>query len=834
MSGAILATVYFAADGQRGWTMGLGGLRLVTKNGGQEWTVESTGTDFGLSSVYFTADGQRGWAVGGGGTIVATTDGGQYWTPQSSGTQAFLKSVHFAGDGQHGWAAGEGGTILATEDGGQQWTRQTSGTNADLTSVQFAADGKRGWAVGYGTILSTTNGGHLWSPAYRQFPNALYFASLAVGLLCLVGLSHQPKPAPRESINDTPIGDSPAARLKADRLGAQRLVKTLYRFLSNPNTIPPLTLSIEAPWGKGKSSVLKMLQSLLEEHGTPTVWFNAWHYQKEDPLLAFLMEAIQKQAVPPLFSWRTPWFRMKLVSYRLWQRQGWVPLAVAIAIGWLWAARPEFIKPILDALPTWAQRFAPPAGFVAAALWSYGKLLRAFGTSPDDLLKEANQAFRLPSLRGKTDVRTDFQEELEDVLAALAPKRLVIILDDLDRCSPAQTVAVMESINYLSSIEGCFFVLGMDRDKVATAVGLQLGDAAIEERRRMDPVHPPETDVQKAKVRGEYATNYLKKIINMTVGVREPTPEEVRRYLSEPAWTDSREALKRILQRAAVLLGLLALVGVVWLMNREAPTMAPAEVAAVAPQPVPGGPITPPPVDGGKRPTETPPPLRGQTAPAPPKPDLTYMNWIFVGLSTALLLVIGRMLLRVRSGDAEDSEAFQKALSAFTPVIAHRYPSPREQKRFLNGLRLLASSAWEPDKSFFEWTAVLLGLFRKSFKESRERGVGPIRAANSAWCERGHLLERLGILRLEQAKKRESNPGLEACLVYLAVEGEKATKEWLEALSNYERAQLRTPDEEDRSFYEHACLGLGLDPWTLEPVRNENGGTGIPATAGAP
>jgi len=139
----------------------------------------------------------------------------------------------------------------------------------------------------------------------------------------------------------------------------------------------------------------------------------------------------------------------------------------------------------------------------------------------------------------------EFREELEDVLAALEPKRLVIFLDDLDRCSPAQTVAVMESINYLSSIEGCFFILGMDRDKVATAVGLQLGEAAIEERRRLHPERAPQMDSEKAAVRGEYAKDYLKKIINVTVGVRDPEPEEVERYLSEPQWEDAFEMLKK-------------------------------------------------------------------------------------------------------------------------------------------------------------------------------------------------------------------------------------------------------------------------------------------------
>jgi predicted KAP-like P-loop ATPase len=46
----------------------------------------------------------------------------------------------------------------------------------------------------------------------------------------------------------------------------------------------------------GKSSIMRMLESELRaKRAAVTVWFNAWHHQKEDQLLACLMEAVQKQ-----------------------------------------------------------------------------------------------------------------------------------------------------------------------------------------------------------------------------------------------------------------------------------------------------------------------------------------------------------------------------------------------------------------------------------------------------------------------------------------------------------------------------------------------------------
>ena len=58
------------------------------------------------------ADGQRGWAVGDDGTVLATKNGGESWQAQTSGTTKSLTSVYFAADGQRGWAVEQDGTVL--------------------------------------------------------------------------------------------------------------------------------------------------------------------------------------------------------------------------------------------------------------------------------------------------------------------------------------------------------------------------------------------------------------------------------------------------------------------------------------------------------------------------------------------------------------------------------------------------------------------------------------------------------------------------------------------------------------------------------------------------
>src|SRR5881398_501522 len=96
-------------------------------------------------------DANTGTVVGEHGTIVRTTDGGNSWTIQSSGTTQNLWAVSFV-DANNGTAVGESGTIVATTDGGAHWLPQTSGTAVQLRGVSFS-DTSNGTTVGEGGTI---------------------------------------------------------------------------------------------------------------------------------------------------------------------------------------------------------------------------------------------------------------------------------------------------------------------------------------------------------------------------------------------------------------------------------------------------------------------------------------------------------------------------------------------------------------------------------------------------------------------------------------------------------------------------------------------------------
>ncbi len=342
---ASLDSVHFTADGQRGWAVGANGMILATGDGGNKWTPQASGTAASLTSVNFTADGQRGWAVGDDGTILATGDGGNTWTPQTRDTRAQLYSVHFAADGQRGWAVGANGTILATGDGGNTWTPQASGTGASLTSVHFTADGQRGWAVGAGgPIVATGDGGRLWSALapYQRYWAPWYLATLALlafTLFLLLGLVETAQPG-SDADTGPSLADGAATLLRSDqpvadklfdRLGVRPAVEALSSFIRNRDTEPRVTIAVTDEWGSGKRSVMRILQTELEHAGFRTAWFNAWHHQQEGRQLTALFEAVRKQAVPRW--WRQPVSALRVRSRLIWGRGGFYrSVAVATAL----------------------------------------------------------------------------------------------------------------------------------------------------------------------------------------------------------------------------------------------------------------------------------------------------------------------------------------------------------------------------------------------------------------------------------------------------------------------------------------------------------------------
>jgi photosystem II stability/assembly factor-like uncharacterized protein len=709
-----LESIALSADGQRVVAVGQSGTILTSNDGGQGWTARASGTNQDLIGIALSADGQRAVAVGQSGTILTSNDGAQRWTAQTSGTNRYLNSIDhnsiaLSADGLRAVAVGQSGTTLTSRDGGQRWTAQALIRHESLISIALSGDGQRAVAVGFfSTILKSRDGGRNWNQSvvprqYARYPAPWYYISLLLCCALLYRAFSGRSSALQTGAAAIAASDAPAASIDQDRLDFAPLARGISRFLRNTETLPPLTLAITGEWGSGKSSLMGQVCDDLKTNDWRPVWFNAWHHQNEEQLLAALLVAVRDAGVPPLLSSQGIGFRLRLLHIRARQRVFATLLSImtlsliaALVVLHPDASQWQGLMSLLDVIkgkdgvPNVAalQSALPILGMIGVLI-AIGRAMRAFGVDPAVLLSSTMARFRLKDASAQTSFRMHFAEQFGEVTEALAHP-MVIVIDDLDRCEPDTILDVMEAVNFLTSSGKCYVIFGMATQRVQAALALSFKDIAGE-LAQFDGAGNDER-----KRRQEYARDYLEKLINIEILVprREDLPPS---RLLEPRKVTTLAPIADLMTKARRLWLLMPIAGAValgvWLASLMALPEAPK--TAAAPDPVPRA-----------APQETVAPRTTQT-PTPPKPtpqpnrlpnfvpgddkDVSPV-WFASAFGLLLLLGIGLFLQRLRQQAlaVEDTQAFKTAVKIWTPIATFTRNSPRSIKRFGNRIRYLA------------------------------------------------------------------------------------------------------------------------------------------------
>ena len=640
-----LHAVAFDAKGERGWAVGSDSHIIASENGGETWKVQpsrtkatlkaivvydgkarlavgekgtilqtddggtwherTSATKSALHAVSLDASAKRALAVGEGGVVLTTADGGVTWQRDKFSAGNTLWAVFLNASGQKGWMVGDSGTVVTTQDGGVRWEQRSIEPGTRLRSVAFADDGRRGVIVGHGfTIATTHDGGASWiRVTHRQYPAPWFYLASLLVLGLTVTLFYRAyvrgiEDASIKSITDKGESDEPIDSIEKDRLGFAPLVEGLVGYLRNRATVPPLTIAVSAPWGGGKSSVMKMLRTEMQSVGVRCVWFNAWHHQQEDLMVAALIESIRSQALPfwatregIVFRARLLWRRMcshpfvatvsisallLALSHLLGElfswaerkpsnQRGWVEYA-ADAISGIWdspdqgviADRHLFEKLLDGKLTEFAGGvvsavFGAPETFLysvelavlAAAivvLFLFG--IRSFPGSPAVLLATVASQFKIGEAQAQTSYRQRFKTHFSDVCESLRPRTMLIFIDDLDRCAPDKTAEMLEAINYLVNSGPCFVVVGMARDIVEAQLAIyfhRVADAHTASDAADGaslPASSSQADPAPALVadrsRTEYVRNYLRKLVNLEVHIPQMTRDKLFSLLDLP------------------------------------------------------------------------------------------------------------------------------------------------------------------------------------------------------------------------------------------------------------------------------------------------------------
>lgn len=207
------------------------------------------------------------------------------------------------------------------------------------------------------------------------------------------------------------LSDEPVETVADDLLGVSEIAASLVSLITASRASAPFTVAIDAGWGMGKSSLMRLMQARLAAEEVPTVWFNAWTSGPDalEVLIKSVLLRFDRNVVRRAYHRLVRRRRVVLVGR----------LVLAVSLGLLGLRR------LVDGI--WAQ-------------------LSADAKARDEIRDVVREMALEWVSQGGTGGR-----------------QLVVFIDDLDRCSAQVVLTVCEAIKLYLDVPGLVFVIGCDQ-----------------------------------------------------------------------------------------------------------------------------------------------------------------------------------------------------------------------------------------------------------------------------------------------------------------------------------------------------------------------------------
>ncbi|MEX2478612.1 MAG: P-loop NTPase fold protein [Gracilimonas sp.] len=232
------------------------------------------------------------------------------------------------------------------------------------------------------------------------------------------------------------------------------------------NTEEPLVVALDAKWGEGKTTFIKLWErDLLENHtDVIPIYYDAFKNDFSNEVFISIAVTIQKEitkyydriAINSFSEERIKFYQntAKKVGQEL------TKIAGTSAINFLSAG-------MVDTSNIWGHMLS--------------KAIKFDDLENEELTNEKYDAF----LEMQGTIRA-YRNELKSLLnleTENSPKKIVFFVDELDRCKPLFAVEVIEKIKHLFSTEGVQFVLSINKEQllntIRSAYGVSENEANI-------------------------------------------------------------------------------------------------------------------------------------------------------------------------------------------------------------------------------------------------------------------------------------------------------------------------------------------------------------------
>lgn len=268
---------------------------------------------------------------------------------------------------------------------------------------------------------------------------------------------------------------------KVDFLSNEAIATTIVNLLlDHPDR--PVTIGVHGDWGAGKSSILEMIEAGLEDHKeTLCLKFNGWRFQGFEDAKIALLEGIVTALIEKRPALTKATDKVKSIIRRI----DW--FKVAKNLGGLALTVTTGIPPVLQ---------------IQTALATLDAMVRDPNKRPsqdqvDAALDNAYSLLKPDTSKNVPEEINEFRKAFDDLLEEAHIDRLIVLIDDLDRCLPETAIETLEAIRLFVFTKRTAFVVAADEAMIEYAV------------RKHFPDLPSSTGPQ------TYARNYLEKLIQI-------------------------------------------------------------------------------------------------------------------------------------------------------------------------------------------------------------------------------------------------------------------------------------------------------------------------------
>ncbi|MBA4308510.1 MAG: NTPase KAP [Sphingopyxis sp.] len=283
-----------------------------------------------------------------------------------------------------------------------------------------------------------------------------------------------------------------------DLLYYEPIARTVVRLIDEKSD-EPLTIGVHGDWGAGKSSVLMMVQqSFSQKERVLCVRFNGWLFQGFEDAKAVLIETI----VDELLKHRSKSTKVVDQAKKVLRRVDW--MKAARGVGGL------------------AFTAATGIPHIASLRDLYDGLTGLVGKGRSEITLENLQEVSDQAGKILKDAAPEtapeqmhaFREEFEELLSSADIDRLVVLVDDLDRCLPETAIGTLEAIRLFLFVPRAAFVIAADEGMIEYAVRQHFPDLPV------------------AAGPASYARNYLEKLIQVPFRLPSLGYAETRIYIA--------------------------------------------------------------------------------------------------------------------------------------------------------------------------------------------------------------------------------------------------------------------------------------------------------------